>query len=240
MIIQSLMPAGSVISYPPRDWHELYTRSVLDGARLNVVPDLTKDALAADIKGIISGEGVIARPPGRQGFTFRPIAGHAFGCNRLPPTKDQSDGFWRRWLILPLNRSFQADPQRDPKIAEKIVAAERPQIVRWALDGAARLQRQSDYTLPVGHELTLRRWRGVEDSERLFIETSCRPCKPGERGELSSKLFDAYTSWAKGHGVGEGTTRQAFGQSLVRSGLAGKHSRDGERYAVRLLNGEGA
>ena len=65
---------------------------------------------------------------------------------------DRTDGFWRRFVILTFNRSFKGDPNRDPNIAESILAAERPAIVSWFIDGAVRLLKARGYTIPPSHE----------------------------------------------------------------------------------------
>jgi putative DNA primase/helicase len=218
-------------------WHDQYQRPLLDGARLNCVPDLTDEGLGPDVKGIISGEGLAARSPGRAAFTFKPVAAHAFGCNALPETRDKSAGFWRRWLVLTMNRSFQQDAGRDVSIHKKIIASDLPAIVRWALRGAARLAVKNEYTIPPSSVLALERWRGGNDAVRLFIETRTRATAPGERGTCARELHAAFTEWA--HAFGTERTETAFGRELAETGLRGKRGGSCVRYAVALLRGSG-
>jgi len=232
-IIEAVMPPGSAVALPPSLWGDQYQRPLLEGACLNCVPDLTTDELGSAVKGVITGEGVAARSPGGKAASFKPTAAHVFGCNKLPKTTDTSDGFWRRWLILPMTRSFLNDPSRDVGIHHKIIAQDLPGIMRWALEGAARLRGKAEYTLPPSHDLMIGRWRGKDDAVRLFIEARTRPSVAGERGTQASALHAAFTTWGKAYGVD--MTDTAFGLALTGMGLAGKRGAKGVRYMVELL-----
>lgn len=235
-ILTETMPPGSVTALEPGLWADQYQRSGLAGSRLNTVADLgERAALTAIAKGIISGEPVAARDPGNRRFDFTPRAAHLFGCNKLPSTADTSPGFWRRWLFVPLNRSFTGDPTRDPRIAEKIIAAEIPAIVRWALEGAARLDAAGGYTVPASHQRILDRWRAEGDSVRVFLDQCTEPCPLAEREfwTRADALYEAFEAWAPTYGVH--LTSTAFGKELSALGVQGKKRATGKFYAVRLV-----
>jgi len=231
-IIQATMPPHSVTALPPHLWRDQYARPLLFGARLNAVPDLTRDELGPAVKGIVSGEGVTARNPGSAAISFRPTAAHLFGCNELPATADKSPGFWRRWLILPMNRSFLNDPARDPEIVSRIVPAELPGIVRWSLDGAVRLIAARGYTLPTSHELAIARWRGTQDAPRLFVEQCTRTCEAKEKGTPARELHAAFLQWGQPYGVELSET--AFGGALTAMGHKGARTSKSNVYGLRL------
>jgi len=233
-IIQASVPPGSSTSLPPALWNDQYARPLLYGARLNVVPDLTDDALGPVVKGIISGEGVAARSPSGPAVAFRPKAAHVFGCNQLPKTKDTSNGFFRRWLLIPMTRSFATDPARDPQIHRKVIASDTPAIVRWALQGAVRLMRQTEYTLPSSHTLTVDRWRGKVDGVRLFVESRARRAEGTERGTAAAKLYAAFAEWASAQGL-QPETSTTFGLRLSDMGVPGKNTNAGKVWGLVLL-----
>lgn len=230
-ILEKSMPFDSVISLEPALWHDQYQRPLLEGARLNSVPDISEATLSASVKGIISGEGLAARDPSRPAKSFKPRAAHLFGCNKLPSTNDKSDGFFRRWLILKMTRSFLHDPIRDVSIHFRIIDQDRPAIVRWALEGAARLQAKNDYTLPVSHALTIDEWRGREDAVRVFIDTRCTS---GGGWTPATELYEAFKAWGAPYGKGKDTTATAFGLALKGIGVADKRSRSAKLYSVQL------
>lgn len=230
-IIEHSMPTRSVIALEPAAFADVYQRPLLAGARLNSVPDISEATLSASIKGIISGEGLTARDPGGRAKSFKPCAAHLFGCNRLPSTNDKSDGFFRRWLILKMTRSFLHDPIRDVSIHFRIIDQDRPAIVRWALEGAARLQAKNDYTLPVSHALTIAEWRGREDAVRVFIDTRCTS---GGGWTPATELYEAFKAWGAPYGKGKDTTATAFGLALKAMGIADKRSSSAKLYGVTL------
>ena len=232
-VIRATMPPDSVVSLPPALMSDQYSRSKLADARLNIHPDIPDDALVSDVKGIVSGELTHARDPGGAAICFVPRAAHVFGCNRLPHTKDTTDGFWRRWLILHMTRDFSKDPRKDVNILAKILP-EIASVVRWALDGAVRLLGQHDYTLPTSHELAIARWRGKEDGVRLFIETRTRS-SDGEPGTDADRLRHAYNEWITAHG-GEMLSPQKFGREMAERGYPGTRTMTGKFYGRVLID----
>ncbi|WP_210235773.1 hypothetical protein, partial [Mesorhizobium sp. M1C.F.Ca.ET.187.01.1.1] len=84
-----------------------------------------------------------------------------------------------------------------------ILAAEREQIVAWALQGLARLKANKDYTLPSSHRVVIDDMANQNNSVRYFLSQSPRlkvgvreheglsPSKTRTTGDL---LFDEY--WA--------------------------------------------
>jgi len=43
-----------------------------------------------------------------------------FSCNRFPKSFDQSQGFFRRWIIVKWERNFEGDPERIEYLREKL------------------------------------------------------------------------------------------------------------------------
>jgi phage/plasmid-associated DNA primase len=198
-----------------------------------VVPDLPSEPLPSAVKAIISGEGQTARSPGERAFPLTPRAGELFGCNHpLPPAKDTSDGFRRRWVIITHNRQFTGDPQRDPLIAEKLIDEERPQVVRWALEGAVRLLRRRDYTLPDSHFVALDRWMRRDDPVRIFVERRLEI--GGGHWTRSSTLHDAMIAWLRAIKQAGDVSIQAFGRRLSELRVPAKGSNAGTLYDARL------
>ena len=168
---------------------------------------------------------------GKSPFDFRPVAGHIFAANRLPGTADQSKGFWRRFLVVTFRRDFTNDPERDPDMADRLVA-ERARIVSWMLDGAVRLFRQKDYTFPASHVTALETWRRTSDQVAASarrtrkprptrVRNDGHPRVPGFRrlGQGQRPPPPSSTKWA--------ARMKALGYSAV-------HTRQGNVYPIRI------
>lgn len=68
-----------------------------------------------------------------------------FCLSELPKTNDKSNGYFRRFLIIPFKVQIPKS-EVDPKLAEKIISTELPRIMNWVIEGKKRLIIQSDFT----------------------------------------------------------------------------------------------
>jgi len=94
----------------------------LEGKLGNIFADLEADELrhTGKIKAITSGEGIEVQRKYQEAFTLRPFSKLLFSCNRFPKVYDQSQGFFRRWIIVKWERDFENDPQRDEQLKNKL------------------------------------------------------------------------------------------------------------------------
>lgn len=122
------------------------SRANLAGKLLNTCSDVSPNAFSGDIfKRIASGEPISTRLLYKDVVTLTGYAKMMFCLNELPKTKDNSKGYFRRFLIVPFN--VQIPKSRiDPKLAQKIISTELPGIMNWALEGRARLVRQQGFS----------------------------------------------------------------------------------------------
>lgn len=233
-ILLAVMPEGSTCSIAPQEFGQEYRRAMLAGKRLNVVNELPEaDIIESEsFKNIITGETITGRHIRQAPITFRPKAGHYFAANRLPGTNDQTLGFWRRFLVATFNRNFTNDPVRNARIAEEIIEAERPAIVRWFLEGGVRLLRERDYTIPESHHAAMAAWRRIADPVALFVEEQTEPCQAIE-GSQAAWLYTNFRNWAErnGHRVMSSTK---FGMRMAALERGAEHFDTGNRYPVRL------
>ncbi|MBT4325928.1 MAG: hypothetical protein HOD60_03330 [Candidatus Nitrosopelagicus sp.] len=94
----------------------------LDGVSANIFSDLEKNELrhTGEIKNIVSGEGLQVQKKYQDPFVLYPFCKLIFSCNRFPKSFDQSQGFFRRWIIVKWERNFENDPARIPKLKETL------------------------------------------------------------------------------------------------------------------------
>ncbi len=240
-IMLAAMPPGTTSAIPPQQWGQEYRRAMLAGKRLNAVGELPeREILASEsFKAIVVGDPIDARVIREAPFTFRPIAGHYFAANRLPGVVDQTEGFWRRFVVVPFNRSFKNDPGRDPQIAESIIACELAEIVSWLIDGAVRLLREKAYTLPPSHGAALANWRRNANVVALFVDAECRELRAGEEvrtdGVPAAELYAAYRAWAELNGHRNLLASNTFGERMSDLGRPSQHTRDGNRYPIAIM-----
>lgn len=233
-IMIGVMPKGTTSAIPPQDFHQEYRRAMLAGIRLNAPGELPeRDIIESEpFKAIIAGDVIIGRPIREAPVAIRPIAGHFFPANTLPGTTDQTEGFWRRFVVRTYNRSFKGDPSRDRHIATKILASERQAIVSWLIDGAVRLLRQGDYTIPPSHFDALNRWRKNANQVALFVDSEMR--RVDREATPAADVYEAYVRWAE-RNRHRPMASNTFGQRMSLLGLESKKTKTGWKYPLVFL-----
>lgn len=144
------------------------------GKLANVVSEIgpMRGPVEGILKAIVSGDPISVEFKNQTPFDARPTVRLLFATNVLPPFNDRSDGLWRRLLILPFNVAIPEDRQ-DPKLAEKICAAELPGVFNWALAGLKRLRQQARFTQTEATRQAVEEHRRACNPERQFLDESC-------------------------------------------------------------------
>ncbi len=203
-VIRALFPPSAVSSIAPQDWARSFLLAGLAGRRLNCVSELPERDIvdAPRFKAVLSGDPLTAERKNQDPFDLICEAGHLFACNALPPTRDQSEGFWRRFAVLACNRRFGAEEVvRD--LWKTIVAEELDGIAAWAIEGAARAQRLKSFTAPASSTQAKLEWQHDSDAVRQFVEESCEVFPPGTPSSEETgiaDLYKAFRSWCSDTG----------------------------------------
>jgi len=103
--------------------NDKFSTANLDGKLANIFPDLEKNELyhTGTFKDLSSHESIYAQKKHGQPFDLVPMATQLFSCNRFPKSYDQSQGFFRRWIIVKWERNFENDPDRDDNLKHKLL-----------------------------------------------------------------------------------------------------------------------
>ncbi len=101
-----------------------FMRAELAGMSANIYPDLEVNELrkTGKFKAITSNENITAQKKHQQPFLLKTFVKLLFSCNRFPKVFDQSQGFFRRWMIIKWERDFENDPERDALLRDKLKA----------------------------------------------------------------------------------------------------------------------
>lgn len=101
-IIEELVPKEWHAASSPFRWDAEYYLADLAGKRLNVVGELPEEEPipAAHFKTVTGRDLLTGRYPSGKPFTFRNEAAHIFNTNHFVNTRDHSEAFFSRWLIV--------------------------------------------------------------------------------------------------------------------------------------------
>lgn len=200
-IIERLVPPQWRAASSPFRWDQEYYLADLAGKRLNVVGELPEDEAipAAYFKTVTGRDLLTGRHPSGRPFTFRNEATHIFNANYFPTTRDHSEAFFSRWLIIGFENSRLqlGEGAIDTTLADRIVEQELPGILAWALQGAIRLQARGHFLTTSTHTRLMDQWRRRTDSVMEFLHDT-EYCVLGPSGTWKrSALYQGYLIWCK-------------------------------------------
>jgi P4 family phage/plasmid primase-like protien len=234
--VSKLFPPELVTAVPPQDWGQEYYRARLAGAWLNIMADIPAfEILNGSIfKAIVSGDLLSARHIHQPPFDFRPSAGHIFSANELPPTRDQTPAFWRRFTPVKFNRIFEGVHAKPKLDLLREIQGDLPGIVLWALQGAARVLAAGKLVQPPSSKTVLDSWRLEADQVAMFLVS-----RTTQNGGFTpcSEAYDNYKRWAfkVGH---KKMSLTAFGKRAALLGFGSVKQRSGKAYPFSLKESE--
>lgn len=146
-ILQALVGEDNCSAVSLTDLEKSFSRAMIYNKALNVSAEIDSGAIHSEtFKKLVAGDTVSAEFKHRDGFQFRFWGKLAFAANNPPRILDNSDGLFRRFIVVRFKRQFlEDDPNTDPYLDKRLMA-ELDGILVWALDGATRLFQNKRFT----------------------------------------------------------------------------------------------
>lgn len=165
----------------------------LVGKMANIFSDLNDSSLndTGVIKNITSMEGIEAQHKHGHPFVLQPFCKLLFSCNRFPKVQnDQTQGFFRRWMIIKWQRNFENDPEKDEHLKDKLKEnQEEKNLVFSCLIHLTRLlMKKGKFTYSKNWKETQEEWNANADPLNDFVET-CIVDSDGNRGVRETYKF---------------------------------------------------
>lgn len=233
-LLEYLIGRKYVSAVQPDQLENKFQRAHLQGKHANIVTEMKEGCVMADaqIKSLVTGELMTAEHKHQPPFDFVPFAKFWFATNHLPHTRDFSEAFFRRVIILTFNNRFEG-LQKDVHLAEKL-KAESPGILNMALEGLRKLYETGAFTECSSSEEIIKKWRYEADQAAQFLDERCEIVS----GHFTSSqaLFYDYDFWAKDAGVRLRLGKNTLSNRLERLGGVLGRGRAGERgiYGIKL------
>lgn len=214
-VLAGMFPRDQVGATSPQRWDNEYYVAGLAGKALNIVGELDPDHRipGGPFKTVVGCDVVEGRHPTHRPFSFVCTAAHFFNANRLPPTVDRSDAFFRRWRVIEFKRSVPPD-EVIVDLASRILEEEAGGVVAWMLAGAADAAESGGIVETAEHAAAITRWRYANNNALQFLldPDACELVPDTDPGDLAGQtrgvdLYQAYTKWARNAGV------QSFGRN---------------------------
>jgi putative DNA primase/helicase len=145
-----------------------YHRIKLIGKLLNYASEISSKMDSTLFKQLVSGEPTEARAPYGEPILIENYAKLIFNCNELPKDVEQNHAFFRRFIILEFGVTIPME-DRNPELAQKIIASELPGVFNLVMEGMTRLLEQKKFTYSAKTEAAVNTYQMQSDSVQLFL-----------------------------------------------------------------------
>ena len=219
---------------------ERFSTAELENKLANIGDDVDNVTIrdSGTLKKISSGNTITVERKGERPYKIAPYATHIYSANTIPRSFDKTDGFYRRWLLIPFNARFSADDKDyDPMIVDKITT---PTALSYLLNigirGAQRLIKVGHFTEPQSVKDALEAYKSdnstvlswIEDRELnidYFLDTP------------RDKAYSEFGDWCKTSGIKSSmiTGKKTFFREVIaKYDLEEKpcQKADGKRYFI--------
>lgn len=202
-IIHTLLGPENYTSVPLKSLADnRFRAATVYGKLANICGDLDTGRLpATDVfKKITGGDLLDAEVKYGAAFTFTPYAVPLFSANAVFGTPDTSEGYFRRWLIVPFPHSFKG--REDPTLKARLtVPGELSGILARAIRGARALATLGGFPNPPSVDDAREKFVLESDPVRAFLD-ECTERAPGH-SETTKAVYDLYKVWAARAGRAE-------------------------------------
>lgn len=214
-------------------------RACLANALLNYSSEGSLKLGAEAFKTLAAGERISARRLYGDPFDMENYARLMFNCNQLPKEVEQSEGFFRRFLIVPFNVKI-TDAEKDPLLAAKITARELPGVFNWILEGLRRLLKAKRFTECEAARKELEAYRRDSSSVLSFLDDcEITPGTNSKEIESLQRLYCCYTAYCRDNGHRFPVRLKELARMLRNQGFEDAPRRSGGTHFYCHYNQEG-
>jgi len=146
-----------------------YSRAMIANKLVNYASEINGKLEASIFKQLVSGEPVEARLPYGNPLSITQYAKLIFNCNELPKDVEQTEAYFRRFLIIPFEITIP-EAEQDTQLAQKIIADELSGVFNWVLKGLKRLLSQKQFTECDSVKRAREKYERESDSVKLFLD----------------------------------------------------------------------
>jgi len=209
-----------------------YWVSEIENKLLNFPTESSSKLNVEVFKRIASGEPLSARPIREKPYTVTQYAKQIFSLNKSLQAKDTTHAHYRRYIILPFDRTFE-DDEKDLGLSKRIIDKELSGIMNWILKGLAELIKNKKFTESESSKRALEDFKIDTDSVMSFIVDKNYyiiddKTKFGE-------VFDRYVQYCSEDKLNS-VSKKTFGQRVVNIKIKGEKIQKKTVSNARFLN----
>jgi putative DNA primase/helicase len=141
-VLRQLVGETNCSDIPMGDLEDQFYRSLLVDKLLNMNAEVDSKAMQSGVvKAIVSGDPISASFKNQKPFSYIPCCKLVYAMNRMPRMLDNSDGFFRKVMIIEMKGQFVKSGKADIFLLDALLK-ELPGIFAWALAGLEMLREE--------------------------------------------------------------------------------------------------
>ena len=242
-LIRTFLGIGNYSTLSLEEVTGRFNKILLEHKYANIGDDIDNVTIkdTGTLKKMIAGNSITVEDKGEKGYSTELYATHIYSANEIPRSFDKTDGFYRRWLIIPFNARFSVhDEDYDPMIFDKITKPTAlSYLLNIAIRGAQRLIRKGRFTEPQSVKDALEAYKADNSTVLSWIEDK----------ELTDDYFldkprdvtySEFADWCKVSGIKASniTGKKTFFKEVTQKfdfEEKPKQKTDGKRYFVMRI-----
>jgi len=197
-VLKEFLGRDNIASIPLQQLARRFTPSQLFGKLANIYPDLPSGAFRETgvFKVLTGGDQISAEVKYIPNFlNFVNYAKLIFSTNKIPETLDESDAFFRRWLLVNFPNVFEGD-EADTLLSKKIMTAEELSgIFNWSIVGSRRLIERGGFEYRETEKVR-DQYRRMSSSLLAFVE-DCVEVAGNEEWISKEEFYNTYIRYCK-------------------------------------------
>ncbi len=146
-----------------------YYRAKLLGKLVNIGNEISNSINPYNVKILASGDPIMARTIYEEPFELSDYCKFIFSTNDMSLKGENTNGFYRRLMILEFNQTIPSEEQ-DPELGNKIIESELPGVLNWIIEGARRVIENKKYSDSPLLEEALKKYQSKIDVVGQFID----------------------------------------------------------------------
>ena len=221
--------------------YQRFSRAYLFNKLANFFPDLPDIAIkdTGIFKALTGQDTITADVKFSKSIQFQNYAKLVFSTNKIPRAYDDSDAFYRRWILISFPNRFEGDNCNTKIIEEISTDEELSGLFNWGIKGLHRLLENGRFSYSKSTELIRQEYERKSNPTKAFIEDKLSICEDGE--ETKEDVYSTYVDYCKDNKFPIKASN-VFARELrefpeMRNVKAGQRLSDGKRLwrGVRIL-----
>ncbi|TDV23519.1 putative DNA primase/helicase [Mycoplasmopsis mustelae] len=201
-----------------------FTTATLIDKMVNIGADISTEHIknSSTFKKLISGDELMAEFKGKDMFTFRNKTKFIFATNKLPSTSENSNGFFRRFIIVPFLAQFTNELNNvDKSLIYRLRNKTNMNVLfRLAIEGLKSLRARGDFKPVQVCEDILKNYEKENNNVILYLENSLfyddEQIYKGEnvKDKSTLEMYEEYKAYCSNYGHKAGSF-QTFRKNVL-------------------------